>query len=247
MNVTPEKPGSWLRVAVGVPHQGTMIAETAFCIANMMAHFARGSGGHIELIPVQGFVLPEQRSAIWAEACKAKATHLLFVDSDITFPEDALLRLLQHGLPIVGVNYPRKRLPVTPTAYADRDDYTGPVYTHEDSRGLEKVKHMGFGLCLIDMRVFDALFDDFEGPALFHFEPIAKAHYTKWTTEDVYFFRRCAQKNVEAYIDHDLSQQIGHVGLFKYSNWLGSKMAEETRAELDREPERDMAKMEAAE
>ena len=42
------------------------------------------------------------------EAEKIGADWLLWLDSDQTFPADTLLRLLAHGLPLVGANYPQR-------------------------------------------------------------------------------------------------------------------------------------------
>jgi hypothetical protein len=213
-----------LRVAVGIPSRGEWTADTALSVINMARHFERAKAGELNIIAMGGFVVPEQRSRIWAEAAKWDATHLLFVDSDMGFPEDALARLLAHQKDIVGVNYPRKSYPFWPTAYEDTDDHTGVVFTTEDSAGLHEVKHCGFGLILIDMRVFDVLVennpaghDGYTPPPFFHFAPTKDG--TKWSTEDVYFCRRARSLGFKVHIDHDLSKQIRHVGQWTYDNF----------------------------
>jgi hypothetical protein len=47
--------------------------------------------------------------------------------------------------------------------------------------------------------------------------------------EDWFFFQRCEQYGIEPYIDHELSQEIGHVGNFEYDMQYG-ELPEETEA-----------------
>lgn len=243
-----EDRGSWLKIAIGIPARGEWSAATAVSVCDMVTHFAKGCAGQIRIIPMNGFIVPEMRSRIWAEAEMWGATHVLYVDADMGFPEDALLRLLRHGKDIVGVNYPRKSFPYVPTAYGDSGDEIGPVYTREDSKGLQQVKHLGFGLVLIEMGVFDRLMADTPEEEAAHrlvktfveenkaklpahirteltktqpafFHFESVAGGTKWITEDVYFCRKAAEKGVKIYIDHDLSKQIRHIGTFSYQNY----------------------------
>jgi hypothetical protein len=190
----------------------------------MAAHYAAAKAGDLTMISVTGHNLCEQRSKIWAQAAAWKATHLLYVDSDMVFPENALAQLLSHQKEIVGVNYPRKYYPYWPTAYEDTEEHTGVVFTRDDSIGLYEVKHLGFGLVLIDMSVFDVLVENNPAgpdgaipPPFFHFP--ATKDGTKWMGEDVYFCRRARSLGFKVYIDHDLSQSIQHIGPWHYQNY----------------------------
>ena len=51
-----------------------------------------------------------QRNLLVHEFLRSNATHLLFVDSDLTFPPDLCERLLATGKPLVGTAYPKRRL-----------------------------------------------------------------------------------------------------------------------------------------
>lgn len=221
-----------LNIALCVPSAGTWSSATALSVAKLVRHFMCGDVGDVHVISAKGFMVPELRSRCVAEAWAREATHLLFVDSDISFPDDALLRLLRHTKPIVGVNYPRKSDPPIPTAYVDNADYTGPLYTTDESTGLEPVKHMGFGLCLIAMEVFDLLVDDLP---LFDFE-VQPPHKLRWCTEDVYFFRKCRKHEIEAFVDHDLSKEIGHVGQWVFTNAQAEAAMIETRETVSQVP-----------
>ena len=65
---------------------------------------------------MRGTYLPQQRMTLVKEAFQSGSTHILWIDSDMRFPKDALIRLLDRDLPIVGANYPMRRTPIIPTA-----------------------------------------------------------------------------------------------------------------------------------
>lgn len=185
----------------------------------MMARFANVEyDGEVafDLAVVKGSVLPEVRHLCVAEALKQNATHLLFLDTDMKFPPDLLSRLLSHNEHIVGVNYASKGMKGETTAYADDDEYVGPVYTKDYSEGLVRVSHMGFGACLIDMQVFNGL----EAP-FFQFSPV-EPHKVAFKGENVYFFNKCAALGVEAYVDQSLSREIAHIGDIDYTHMFAN-------------------------
>jgi hypothetical protein len=193
-----------LRLAVCVPSHGGWRAGFGQSLANLAAHFtaSRFAGGRkqIEIFCVSGSILPDVRHRLAAQALKWSATHLLWLDSDMMFPRDAANRLLAHGLPVVAGNYVRRTHPHLPTAFDG-----APRATMPNDRGLCEVDHMGMGLMLTDMRVYDIL----ELP-YFHFD--ASENGLGLTGEDVWFCHRLRERGIKLFIDHDLSQHIHHIG-----------------------------------
>lgn len=55
-------------------------------------------------------LVPRARCILAARCLKTCATHLLFIDADISFEPQAVLRLLQHDKDIVTCVYPRKSI-----------------------------------------------------------------------------------------------------------------------------------------
>lgn len=170
-------------------------------------------------------LLPEGRARLVARAYDYKATHILFCDTDMKFPPDTIVRLLNHNVAVVGANYPRKNIEARPTAYLDSPDYVGPVWTGQNSEGLQEVSIIGLGCALIDMRVFDQLDLPF-----FAITPQPPEN-VKHMGEDVYFCKKLHDIGIPVHIDHDLSKQVGHVGRFEYTNFL-SKEAEVVKQAL---------------
>lgn len=213
----PNLGGSPVKVAIGICSRGEWTSDTALSVVNLVKHFVKGCpDGDVKVIAMSGFIVPEQRCRVYAEAERWGATHVLFIDTDMGFPDYTLAQLLSHGKAMVGVNYPRKSFPYWPTAYVDDDDYTGSLFTTDETEGLQKVSHIGFGCVLIDMQVFDLLLENApkDKPPLFHFEP--NKQMTRWTTEDVYFCRRAKSLGVDIWVDHDLSKEVMHVGTHRF-------------------------------
>lgn len=127
------------------------------------------------------------------------ATHILWLDADMTFAPDTALRLLKHEKHVVAANYVTRVPPSRPTARRD-----GKCISSIDATGLESVDHVGMGVFLMKTSVVENI-------------PRPRFWYDSLTeTEDVYFCRLLKVAGHEIWIDHDLSKDVGHVGQFTY-------------------------------
>lgn len=208
-----------IKVAVCVPSMGTWTSKTAWCVAKMVDCFnALEYEGkkEVEIISATGSMLPEVRAKALAKAWKWGATHILWVDSDMYFPHDTIQQLLSHGKLVVAGNYVRKALETVPVAYTENDDYIGPCYTREDSTGLEKVKHVGMGLMLTSIDVYEAI-----DLPYWNFSTIPP-HDVVWQGEDIYFCRKLEEAGIDIWVDHDLSKLVEHVGLFPFTHQMAT-------------------------
>jgi hypothetical protein len=152
-----------------------------------------------------GTYLGPQRDEIAAAAVKLDASHVMFIDSDMRFPKEALAALLAHDKDIVGANYVRRRPPHYPTAWAN-GDY---VWTYEDSQGLVPVDHVGLGLMLIKTEVFRAIQEPWF--------PIGHDEDGSFRGEDVRFFEKARLAGYEVLIDQELSKYVLHIGNIEYN------------------------------
>lgn len=88
-----------------------------------------------------------------------KCTRLLFVDDDLLFHPDALLKLLQHNRPIVsGLYYTKTSVP---TPLVLHGEYGGTARSWKPGEVIECDGH-GMGLCLIDTEVFRRMRDEMD-------------------------------------------------------------------------------------
>lgn len=217
-----------LKILVAIPTHGSVKAAFAVALARAVSHFtALPYDGEkaITVTSVGSSILPQGRAMLVARAMEANATHIMWFDADMKFPDDIISRLVNHNIAVVGVNYPRKNIEARPTAYLDDENYVGPVWSGERATGLQQISILGFGALLTDMRVFDAIDLPF-----FAFEPQAP-DFVKTIGEDVYFCRKLHKAGIPVHIDHDLSKQCAHVGDFEYTNQL-SKEAEIVKQKL---------------
>lgn len=217
-----------LNILICVPSGRPWEPGMAWSLARAMVHFATlpyEGQKKIDITVVKGSILPEVRTMLVSRAFQFSATHILWWDTDIKAPEDAIARLVNHNKTIVAANYPTKELESRPTAYRDDEDYIGPVWTKPDSAGLEQVVYCGMGLMLCDVRVFDEI----ELP-YFTFEP-APPDFVKHQGEDAYFCFKVGRAGVEIYIDHDLSKQVAHIGDWEFTNEK-SVLSQQTKQEL---------------
>lgn len=214
--VEPDEPETVpeLRVLVCTPVYGDTVKRGyAHSVAQAMAFFAQCKADVKKSVDIQmaySSNLVENRHILVSRAFQFDATHVLFWDSDIKAPPDAIVRLVNHHLPIVAVNYAKKEPEARPTAYIDTDDYVGPCFTQEQHKGLQAVSSCGFGLMLIETAVLQKL----QTP-LFQFTQVG-TDGIKTETEDVYFCRKARAAGFDIVIDHDLSKQIEHIGDWGY-------------------------------
>lgn len=197
------------RIALCVPSRGEWKACTARCYAAMCMKFAAEyvGTGQADVIQLQdmGTLLPFMRESLVKAARQAGATHILWIDDDMTFPPDALERLLNHGVPIVGAGYSQRRPPCRPTTMKQGVW----VYTDEDKTGLEAVSFLGMGLMLTEVSVFENITEPF-----FDLQRIEGG---SWIGEDVYFCLKARHElSIDVFIDHDLTKEVGHVGEHVY-------------------------------
>ncbi len=131
------------------------------------------------------------------------ADHLLWLDSDQTFPARALTRLLSIGQPIVGCNISTRAEPCQPNA---RDHAGRPIFTTAEAAAggiVQEVGWLGFGLLLTAAEVFAKV------PQPWFLMPDEQGTIVG---EDYYFCRQARAAGYKIYADHALSMQVGHIG-----------------------------------
>src|SRR5690349_13298132 len=108
------------RILVGVPCGDQVQAMMAFSLARMMAYTALTIVGPrqpvewLKVFFVPGTLIAPQRRDIAATALAQDATHILWIDSDTTFPKDALNRLLARNKDYIGIVQSGRRPPFCP-------------------------------------------------------------------------------------------------------------------------------------
>lgn len=207
------------KVAVCMPSTGHVVSTFAYDYGSMMA--ATGctllADGIIDLSAHlgHGTYISANRQQLAEESLERGATHILWLDTDMRFPNNTLIRLLNHKKAIVGANYVTRKIPCEPVtnkvAKFEPGELSVPCHTEPDSAGLESVDSMGFGVIMTRADVFGAIEPPwfqmyYEGPKL--------------VGEDVHFCREAKKVGFDIFVDHDLSQVVRHSGNLEYGHLM---------------------------
>lgn len=99
-----------MQVYVAIPsYSGTVRVECVSSIVPSLAALCeRGIPSVLQFIPSNCFI-DLTRNLIVSNFLKSDCSHLLFIDNDVTFPADAITKLLDHDLDLVGAAYPLRQ------------------------------------------------------------------------------------------------------------------------------------------
>jgi hypothetical protein len=113
--------------------------------------------GHV--IAVQGMPYDHARNSACQAALDSGADFLYFLDSDVVPPNDAVLRLMAHNLPIVSGVYFRRSPPLGVPVLMKRNPIGGQLswLSHLPGPGLLEVDVVGAGCLLIQRQVLEKL------------------------------------------------------------------------------------------
>lgn len=185
-------------ILVATPTRGEVLATFAYDLIQLLKKSPKASWG-ISL----GSYINNNRTLLVHEAVKQGASHILFIDSDMRFPPDALERLLKHNKDIVASNA-KSRTADSWCAFKQ-----GKQVSSEGKKGLEEVETVGFGVVLIKTEVFTSKLRALP-PHIFSM-PFDNST-GKFVGEDVYFCTIARENGYKIWIDHDLSQEVKHTG-----------------------------------
>lgn len=188
-----------IRLAIAVPTRDYVPALFANDLAELYAATQRQLP-HVTLALQPATLVHRGRekllydvSGVWA------ATHVLWLDSDMSFPPDSALRLLGHDRDVVACNCATRQFPSEYTAVRDNQR----VPTLPESAGLEAVDSAGMAVFLMRTTLLRKLARPW-------------FQYGAHENEDGWFCRKLREAGTEILIDHDLSKEVGHVGPFTY-------------------------------
>ena len=199
-------------IAVCTPARDMVHTMYSYDLVNMVAYHTINTEDAVSLKISQGTLIANQRAELSLDAMQEGCTHILFIDSDMRFPQDMIGRLLKHDLDIVATNCARRRMPTGPTAQLYKENGERElVWTMPESTGLQEVGSVGMGVMLIKREVFEALAEPW-------FETPWRHDKRGYIGEDVYFCQKAAAAGFKIWIDHDVSKEIGHIGTFEFKH-----------------------------
>lgn len=186
------------RVVVGIPSNDHVHADFACCLATMATYSVVR---HHKDFRIMAF-LNHKTSNVFrgrnnmvreVQSIPHPITHLLMIDSDMTFPADLVARMLARGKPIVGIDASTRRAPYRRVA-------------RKTSFGTWE---LGAGILLLEMSIFQKI------PF-----PWFVSHYKEngdFQSEDHDFCEKATRAGFPPFLDEGLSSKVGHIGAMTFT------------------------------
>lgn len=191
------------QVVICVPTNGLVHAQFAFSLVEAI-QYTEQQGIPVVLDMDAGTVLSNQRQVLLNNAItKHQAHHIMWLDSDMVFPRDTIVTLLEHNKKVVCATYSKRVEPFHSTAFYSIDPVE-PVDVNSDQQ-LVKVKYTGMGCVLVNARAISHI------PAP-HFPLKWHEQTNTWHGEDMGFCDILHANDINIFCDLQLSQQLGHLG-----------------------------------
>ena len=133
----------------GQCNESTFIAMIKFCIIAQKI----GLNYSIDTMVNESLITRGRNNLVSKMLHNQAATHLMFIDVDLGFDPEAILRLICHNQDIVGGVYPMKRIPIK---YVIN---TVPNPIHDPQRGIVEVATLGTGFMLVKRHVIEKMIE----------------------------------------------------------------------------------------
>lgn len=203
---------------VAIPcYDGKINVTAAFALAQL-THASLQYGFTLQLAHISGCsIITKARNALTHRFLKSDCTDLLFVDADINFTTQDVLRILalSEGRDVVAGSYPRRS--------DDKKFFTDIHYPLEFEDGLLRVERVGTGFMLIRRHVFEALeaahpewkfwvnTENASHTAFFDFKQTPEGYIG----EDYLFCDRAREAGFKVWLDPDIN--LGHFGSTEFT------------------------------
>jgi hypothetical protein len=198
------------KVALCIPSGETWKAIMAFSMVCLAAH-STSAGIELQPINVRGGDAAENRNRMTQAGRENGADWFLYVDADMCFPSDSLIRLLKWDKDIVGADYRYKSNPFS--KLGTKPDGTGqyPPDHVDPIEGLVERGMLGLGMLLVRASVIEKMpppwfirtwIPDFATPD----NPYG------FGTDDSFFCNYAHYHKFQVWCDMGLTQNIQHIG-----------------------------------
>ena len=205
-----------IRLAVCVPCK-EMIHSVFSHNLHSLLNYNWNKGIDTKVFYNMGTLLQNQRESLVSAARSWAATHILWLDSDMSFPFYAAYKLLDHDQPIVAGNYVTRQMPYKTVAYTKIGGNWDQFLKHNKDTPINKelveVEAMGMGCMLTDITVFDKL----QHP---YFPVTWSPESQDYLGEDINFCTAARAAGYKIQVDDILSRQLTHIGAFAFGHDL---------------------------
>jgi len=162
--------------------------------------------------------IDRSRNMIVFQFLKSDCDRLVFVDSDLEFNDDAILKIIEHDRPLIAGAYRYKK---DLEEYTTTLDFSRENNCKEESTGLVYVKHAPTGLMNIERKVFEDMITHYD------MKPDERKIYSffdtgmrfegdnNWYGEDNYFCKRYSEMGGIIMVEPRIT--FTHIGTKEYT------------------------------
>ena len=140
---------------------------------------------------VKSSAIHDARNVIAEYAVKNNFRYVLFIDSDMRIPQNAIFKLLSHQRPIVAGCFYSRSTPYFPCAFRWDENKQGLISVHSPHSGLVEVDAVGMAFTLISVEVLRSM----KNPWF---------HWKGELSEDMAFCMDARKLGVKIFVDTDL-------------------------------------------
>jgi len=181
------------KVLVGMPVMGDMNIEAVKCLMQLE------HDGQVDII--SNSLVYDARDKIAMDALASEVDYVMWLDSDVIYPQDIIKVLMSRDKDMVTGLYYKRTAPFSPCIYTRKDDDKLYTYLDYPEDELFKVDAAGFGCMLMKASVIKAVHKKFGG-CFFPVNGIGG--------EDLSFIKRASECGIEVWCDS--SVKCGHMG-----------------------------------
>ncbi len=175
-------------ICIGIISQGEIRVETMYSIVQAIKSLEIPSS----MVIITGCYLARNRNEMFEKSIATGASHTMSIDTDMNFPIDAVERLLAHDKDIVGANYNKRQLPITPII-------------KDLGLELQEVEFTPGGFMLVRNEILAKI------PKPWFDTPIID---NKFTDDDKYFATKAKQAGFKVWCDPTI--KVGHIGTMQF-------------------------------
>lgn len=238
-----EIPGSLRNshIFFGIPCYGGQVTEaffTSFLKLQMLCH-QLGIQYSLQTIVNDSLVTRARNTLVAYFLGNPHATHLMFIDADIRFEPESVLKLVTHEKDVVGGAYPKKSIDWNAIKSASADfpaehlKYVGAEYAvnylKRPSADVEEVKDLATGFLLMKRSVIEKMTKAY-GDLQYKNTMIKDSRFDQnffalfdtsidsdkvYLSEDYTFCRRWQKLDGKIFVDRSIS--LDHIGTYTFS------------------------------
>lgn len=199
-------------VYICLPNYGMVHIDFAISLIKLILYTRENRPDiDIKICPCKGSRITSNRNRLAEEAMSKGATHIFFIDSDMLFEEDSLVRMLNHNVDIVCATTCKRGddngIPIGTAINKNSGEKSLLV---KSGQGLIEMSHVGSCFMLIKSDVFKNI------PLPAYYEP-PEPSIGDAIGEDITFCKVVRNAGYQIWMDFDISVKLGHIGEKVYS------------------------------